>query len=196
MSPRPPHRPAPAWLRPLLLVLAVLFLLEAWIWRTMAPVIAWIAHRLPFAKVKHAIARFAQGLPPYAALLLFLCPLLLLEPVEGVALWAYAHKQWVLGSLCLVVVKLFGVGLMAFMFQVCEPQLLSIGWFARLAGLFLRLKAWADAEVAPVKAALRQMMTRIRAALADRFSGDSRLWRRISELRRRILKQEGGPGQG
>jgi len=189
------QRPTSAWIRPLLLVLAVLFLVEAWIWRKMAPVIRWLAHLLPFEAVKQAIARYAKGLPPYAALLLFLCPLLLLEPVEGVALWAYAHKQWVLGSLCLLLVKLFGVGLMAFMFQVCEPQLLSIGWFARLAALFVRVKAWAEAEVAPVKQAIREGMARVRVWASTRFTGNSRLWHRIADLRRRMRKRDEAAGE-
>jgi hypothetical protein len=171
--------------RPVLILLAFLFLVEAWLWRHMEPVVQWIADLIPFERFKHWVADKARRLPPYAALALFLSPLLLVEPLEGIAVWAYAHKHWIFGSLCLLAVKLIGVGVMAFLFAACEPQLLSIGWFARLVELFLKVKAWAEAEVEPVKAWLRAWRVRV---LAD-FQSSGGFGRRIAALRRRIFSR-------
>lgn len=171
--------------RPVLILLAFLFLVEAWLWRHMEPVVRWFADLIPFERFKHWVAERARRLPPYAALALFLSPLLLVEPLEGIAVWAYAHKHWIFGSLCLLAVKLIGVGVMAFLFAACEPQLLSIGWFARLVALFLKVKAWAEAEVEPVKAALRALRARV---LAE-FQAHGGFGRRIAALRRRIFSR-------
>lgn len=178
--PHPSRRPAPAWARPLLLVLAVLFLVEAWLWRRLGPVVRRCLEVIPFARLKRAVAAWAQRLPAYAALVLFLVPLLLVEPLNGVALWAFAHHHWSVGVACLVVEKLLGVGLMAFLYGACEPQLRSIPWFARVVDFLLRLKAWADAEVAPFKARVVELM--------HRLSGGG-LMSRITALRRKILSR-------
>ncbi len=180
MPTHPPRRPTPPWLRPLLLVLAVLFLVEAWLWRHLGPLVRRCAQFIPFARLKAAVSRWAEQLPPYAALVLFLIPLLLVEPLNGVAVWAFAHRHWSVGVLCLVAEKLLGVGLMAFLYAACERQLRSIPWFARLVDWFLRLKAWAEAEVAPFKARVVEWK--------HRLSGSgSLLARRIAALRRRIF---------
>ena len=180
-APENPHPAGPRRYRPLFILLALLFLLEAWIWRHMEPVVQWVANLLPFERLKALVARWARGLPAYGALALFLSPLLLAEPLEGIAVWAYAHHRWVLGSLSLLAVKLVGVGVMAFLFAACEEQLLSIGWFARVVALFLAIKHWAEAEVAPLKARIAAwrayMVARMRASRGG-------LWRRIALLRR------------
>lgn len=175
------RRPSPRWARPILICLAGLFLVEAWLWRRLGPLVERVARLIPFARLKRAVAMWAERLPPYAALVLFLLPLLMVEPLNGVAVWAFARHHWSVGVVCLVIEKLLGVGLMAFLYGACERQLRSISWFAAMVDFFLRLKAWAEAEVAPVKA-------RIRAAMR-RLAGGGGLMSRIAALRRRMFSQ-------
>lgn len=180
-SPSAPLRRPPRWARPLLVVLAALFLLEAWLWRRLGPVVDWCAALIPFARVKAAVARWARHLPPYGALVLFLIPLALVEPLNVVALWGFSHGHWTLGAASLLFEKLVGVGLMAFVYGACEERLLAIGWFSRLADLCVRAKAWAEAEVAPLKARIRT----VRESLAR----EAGLFARIAALRRRIFSR-------
>ncbi|HQS49617.1 MAG TPA: hypothetical protein PK706_24765, partial [Xanthobacteraceae bacterium] len=179
-SPPPPE--ARSRLHPLFVVLAVVFLVEAWLWRKLAPMVRWCADLLPFEAFKAALSRWAHRLPPYGAFALFVVPLLLVEPLYVVALWAFAHERWMLGSVAVVMEKLVGVALMAFLFDVCRAQLLSIGWFARLFNWLVRVKNWAEAEVAPVKLRIQEMMARIRAATPG-----GGIWLRVRALRRRAF---------
>ncbi|WP_051357077.1 hypothetical protein [Azorhizobium doebereinerae] len=177
--PSGPHRSA---LRPLFMVLAVLFLIEAWLWEKTAPMVAWVARHIPFEALKHAIARWARRLPPYGALVLFVVPLILIEPINILALWFYAHKEFVLGSLCFLVAKLVGVGLMAFLFEACRAQLRSIRWFARLCDGVLAINAWAHRQVEPYKVQLKEAF-----AAWTRGRGNG-FWRRVMDIRRRAFR--------
>jgi hypothetical protein len=51
-------------LRPLLILLALVFLFEAWLWRWLAPVVAWLVAHLPLRRLKAAIAARIDALPP------------------------------------------------------------------------------------------------------------------------------------
>lgn len=177
----PRSRRAPRWARPLLVFLAVLFLLEAWLWRRLGPLVDWCAAHIPFARLKAALAHWARRLPPYGALVLFLIPLALVEPLNVAAVWAFAHGHWSLGAASLLFEKLVGVGLMAFVYGACEPQLQAIGWFSRLVRLCVLAKAWADREVAPLKARIR--------ALRARMARQAGLVSRVLALRRRIFSR-------
>lgn len=170
------------WLRPLFFCLAVLFLIEAWLWRHLGPVVRWCAELVPFRRVKEAVARWAQSLPPYGALALFAIPMVLAEPLYLAAAWAFTHHHWSFGVAFVVAEKLFVVGGLAFLFGVCEAQLRAIGWFSRLIDLFLHWKAWAEAEVEPFKQAVKDMM--------HRLAGSGSLGRHISALRRRMMARQ------
>lgn len=188
-DPFPPDVPLPSEaprhtrsaLRPLFMVLALLFLWEAWLWEKAKPVVAWITGLLPFDAIKHAIAQWARRLPPYGALALFVVPLILIEPINILALWFFAHKDVVAGSLCFLVAKLVGVGLMAFLFEACRQQLRSIGWFARLCDWVLGINAWAHRLVDPYKQQLRAAFAEWKSARGNGF------WRRVMDLRRRAF---------
>lgn len=184
--PAPSHAPvrrAPRWARPLLFLLAALFLLEAWLWRHLGPVFERLARLIPFARLKALLALWARRLPPYGALVLFLIPVALVEPLNGVALWGFSHGHWTLGAVSLAIEKVVGVGLMAFVYGACEPQLQKIGWFAALVRLCVRAKAWAEVQVEPFKARI--------AALKARLARTPGWTTRIAALRRRVFSREG-----
>lgn len=195
-APLPPVRPRSLWRRrlqrALLMVLAVGFLIEAWLWAKMAPVIRWVAGLLPFERLKQAIGHWAHRLPPYGALVLFVVPLILIEPINILALWFYAHKHFVLGSLCFLVAKLVGVGLMAFLFEACQAQLRAIGWFSRLCDIIIAANAWAHRLVEPYKAKVKAALVRLRQEAGRVFGlGDrrSRFRRAVLDLRRRVFSR-------
>ena len=45
------------WLRPLWIVLALLFLLEAWLWDHLEPLVARVVNLVPWGKFKEKLAR-------------------------------------------------------------------------------------------------------------------------------------------
>ena len=149
---------SPAWrrfvrrlFRPFLILLALVFLLEAWLWSHLAPVVAWIVERIPLRQIKAWVAGSIEHLPPYATLLVFLIPVVVLFPLKLVGLWMLAHGSWLGAMTTLATAKLIGTGLMAFIFDLTRDKLLQMAWFKRLYELVLWLLAKAHALVDPVK---------------------------------------------
>lgn len=117
------------------LVLMVLF--EEWGWVPLARAFAALA-RLPWlGQLERRITR----LPPWAALLAFGVPVLALIPVKLLALYFFGRGHMVWGLSLVVAAKLIGTALAARLFQLTEPALMQMKWFARL---YARWKSWKD----------------------------------------------------
>ena len=89
---------------------------------------ARLAARLPLRGLERRLAR----LPPYAALAVLVLPSLLIVPVKILALWMIAKGKALLGVAVIVMAKLAGTALLAWLFQLIQPALLGLAWFARL----------------------------------------------------------------
>ena len=139
-------------------LLALAFLATSWFWDKIAQPIRWLVAHIPLERLKAAVARWLDRLPPYPTLLVFLIPVIALEPGKIIALWLLAKHQWLAGIATYAVTDLLRLGLVAFLFKTCREKLLSIGWFATLYGWFLRAHEWAHAQVDPVKAAIRRAL--------------------------------------
>lgn len=122
---------------PLVYLAAVLLLLEDWLWNLGARLMARLTAWPPLHRLEGWICR----LGPYAALVLFALPAVLLFPVKLLALWAMANGHPLTGLLVIVTAKLLGAAAVARLYLLTRPVLLTILWFARLLGWFLELKA-------------------------------------------------------
>jgi hypothetical protein len=129
----------------LMLPIALLLLFEEWGWEPLKRVMAWVMRWPPLAWLERGISR----LPPYAALLVFLAPTLLLLPVKLAALWLIGQGQAVLGLVVIVVAKIAGTALIARLFHLTQPALMKLGWFARFYGAW---SLWKEALFARVRA--------------------------------------------
>jgi hypothetical protein len=110
---------------PLVYLAAILLLLEEWLWRLGARVMTRLTAWPPLHRLEAWICR----LGPYAALVLFVLPAVLLFPVKLLALWAIGNGHALTGLAVIVAAKL-----------LTRPVLLTILWFARLLHWFLHLK--------------------------------------------------------
>jgi hypothetical protein len=150
-------------------LLALLILFEEWGWDPLQRALARLA-RLPLLRqAESVIAR----LPPYAALVVFLVPALLLLPVKLLALGLIAQGQRVLGLAVIVAAKLVGTAVVARLFTLTRPALMRLRWFARVYG---RWVAWKAALLAQVRA--------------------SWVWRQARVLRRRARRHWAGWRRG
>jgi hypothetical protein len=70
------------WLRPFWIVLALLFLLEAWLWDHLQPLVAWAVSLIPWSRLKARLARAIAGLPPWATLFVFAVPFIAMLPLK------------------------------------------------------------------------------------------------------------------
>jgi hypothetical protein len=72
--------------RPLWVILALLLVVEAWLWDHLEPIVARVVNFVPWRKLKIAVARWIEDLPPYAALVVFVVPFIVVLPVKFVGL--------------------------------------------------------------------------------------------------------------
>jgi hypothetical protein len=142
-------------LRPLVILLALVFLVEAWLWQHLAPIVAWVVARIPLDWLKAHIARWIAGLSPAATLAVFVVPFILLLPIKFLEVWLLAHRHWFGAIVTLVLAKLLGLGITAFIFDLTRAKLLQMPWFRSLYEQMLAWLAWAHALVDPIKRRLR-----------------------------------------
>ena len=141
--------------RPLLILLALIFLLEAWLWEHLSPIVAWVVARLPWRKLREKIATAITNLPPAATLVVFVIPFILLVPLKFLEFWLLAKRQWLGAILVLVLAKLLGLGVTAFIFDLTRPKLLQLVWFRWLYAHVLAWLAWAHGLIDPIKQRIR-----------------------------------------
>ena len=72
-------------LKPLWVLLALVFLFEAWLWEHLKPVVGWFVDKIPWDAFKARLAAGIERLPPLATLLVFLVP------VHADAAGGFAH---------------------------------------------------------------------------------------------------------
>ncbi len=108
------------------ILLALLIVLEEWGWRPLADALALLARWRPWAAVETAIAR----LPPYAALVAFALPTLVLLPLKFLALLLIGKGYYVTSIALFLAAKAVATALVARLFILTQPALMSIGWFA------------------------------------------------------------------
>ena len=169
--------------RPLWILLALVFLFEAWLWDHLAPIVGWIVARIPLRAIKVRLAAWIERLPPPATLVVFILPVLFLLPLKILGLWMLARGYW-LGALgVLATAKVVSLGAMAFIFDLTRPKLLQMNWFRRFYEWVMRGIAWAHALIDPIK---RRLKMWFRMFSPKRASRTLRLLRRI---RRRMYAQ-------
>lgn len=181
--------------RPFWVALALLFLLEAWLWDWLQPIVGRVVAIIPWGKIKPAFIRMIDRLSPQATLVVFAIPFVILLPLKFLEFWLLAQRQWVAAIAVLVLAKLVGLGLTAFIFETTRDKLLQMAWFRRLYEFFMWARTWAHQKIEPVIRQLREWsdrtvqpivreLRRWRRILQPRHAG--RLIQRVVRIRRRI----------
>ena len=167
-------------LQPVWVLLAIIFLIEAWLWDHLEPIVARVVALIPLARFKQWLTERVDALPPAMTLIVFAVPILPLFPLKLVGLYLLTHEYWLTGVSTFLFAKILGVGVTAFVFDVTRDKLMEMHWFERLYGLVLKLRAKAAELVDPVK-------RRIRELIAGNGEGwSSRTLRLIQRFRRSV----------
>ena len=133
------------------IVVALLFLLEAWLWDRLEPIVARIVGIIPWGRFKPVLATAVSRLSPQATLVVFVIPVILLLPVKFLEVWLLVHRQWLAGLAVLILAKLVGLGVTAFIFEVTKDKLLQMAWFRRVYAFFIWARTWAHEKVEPIR---------------------------------------------
>jgi hypothetical protein len=161
----------PVLKRTLEFVLALVIVFEEWGWRPLAELLGRLARWRPWAVLESVII----GLPPYAALLVFALPTLLLLPLKFLALFLIAGGRVVLAGMLFVAAKVVATALVARLFMLTQPALMQIGWFA---WGYETLMPWKQALVDRVHASWAWRVGRVwKEAVKRAASSQLRRWR-------------------
>ena len=164
--------------------LALIFLGVSWLWETFAPLIQAIIDVLPLRRLKAWAHELLEKLPPYPTLLVFLIPLALSEVIKIVSFVAFAREQFLAGVLIYLFAEIVRFGLAAYVWAVCRDKLLSIEWVAKLHAWLLRVNDWAQVQIVPVRAWVRQAIEE-----AGLVGGRAGIWTRVKALWRHARRQ-------
>jgi len=145
-------------LQPVLILLAIVFLIEAWLWDHLEPIVARIVAAIPLQPLKRWLAARVAELSPAMTLVVFVVPVVPLFPLKLAGLWLLTHEYWTSAVFTILFAKFLGVGVMAFVFDVTRPKLLEMAWFERLYEFILALRAKAAALVDPIKARIVELL--------------------------------------
>jgi hypothetical protein len=167
-------------LQPLWVLLAVIFLIEAWLWDHLEPIVARAVALIPLHSFKQWLADRVDALSPAMTLIIFIVPVIPLFPLKLVGLWLLAHEYWISAILTIIFAKFLGVGVAAFIFDVTRSKLLEMAWFEKLYEFVIALRAKANALVDPVK---QQIKVTLRG---DGDGWSSRMLRLISRFRKSV----------
>lgn len=159
-------------------ILATLFLIEAWLWDLIQPVVHRIVERLPLRRFKALMRWLVARMPPWAVLLLMGIPGIVLLPAKLAGLWLFAHGQFIAGAVLFLIAKSVGFFLIVALFEICRPKLMEMSWFAAVYAWFEAARTWAHRQVAPFKDWLLEIKRR---AMGDK----STFARKIAALRQR-----------
>ena len=164
-------------LQPFWVLLAVIFLIEAWLWDHLEPIVARVVALIP---LRTWLAERVDTLSPAMTLIVFAVPVLPLFPLKLVGLWLLANEYWLSAGLVIVLGKFVGVGVTAFIFDVTRKKLLQMAWFKKVYEFILAMRAKAAALVEPIKQRIREILR------GDGSGWSSRTLRLIQRFRKSV----------
>jgi hypothetical protein len=138
-----------------------------------------LERRLGDLSVFRRFTTWLGSLGPYPSLLLFIVPLILLEPIKPVALYLTSTGHFFSGVLLVVVGELLKVLLLERMFQINRDKLMSFRAFAWVYDLVMRtlndlrsIPAWQSAVnwLKTIKAAARHKSVKTGGGVTDSSS--------------------------
>jgi hypothetical protein len=167
-------------LQPVWILLAVIFLIEAWLWDHLEPIVARVVALIPLRAFKQWLADRVDTLSPAMTLIVFIVPVIPLFPLKMVGFWLLTHEYWISAILTIVFAKFLGVGVAAFVFDVTRPKLLEMEWFEKLYDFVMALRAKATALVDPIKQRIGDVLR------GDGSGWSSRTLRLIQRFRKSV----------
>ncbi len=149
--------------RTALLALALAFLAGAWMWDGLAAVVGRIVAFIPWSRFKAAFVWAIDRLPAPFALLVFLVPFLIVEPLLVVATVAIAMGYVFWGAICWIVLKALSIAVIPAIFNLTKHRLMTMPWFVWTFEKVMAFHHYADRIVAPYKRAAAALVARMRA---------------------------------
>ncbi len=149
---------------------AAAFLAEAWLWDFLGAGLTRLVVFLPLQPLRTALQWVLAKTPPTFAFVLFAIPVLAILPFKFLGLALLAKGRVASGVCVFFLAKTIGLGVTAFVYQVCHDRLMLLAWFVRSRDWLLAARSWARRQVEPYVRLLRNVRKRLLAGSALRAS--------------------------
>jgi len=167
-------------LQPFWVLLAVIFLIEAWLWDHLEPIVARVVAAIPLRAFKQWLSDRVDALSPAMTLIVFAVPVIPLFPLKLAGLWLLGNGYWLSAAVVIVAGKFLGLGVTAFIFDVTRAKLLQMAWFRKGYEFIMAMRAKASAIVQPIKQRIREILR------GDGDGWSSRTLRLIARFRKSV----------
>lgn len=172
---------------PFVLLAAIIILLEDWLWDDLQRIAAAIGRLIILRQLEFFIA----NLPPYAALLFFATPSLLLIPIKLAAVYLLSHGLATLGLLLAIGAKIVGTALVARIFTLTKPNLMRINWFAQFYEKFTTFKetVYGRIKATAIYRLTHRWKLRLRERVVTLFRKRKSVWKARWEAAIRLMRR-------
>ncbi|OAI22541.1 hypothetical protein A1351_03290 [Methylosinus sp. R-45379] len=172
--------------------LAVLFLVESWLWDHVKLWLLRLADALGVKELEAQLRGFIAGLTPIATLAVFALPAITILPLKLLAVAAIAHGHVLTGLAVILAAKTLALGVTSFLFDASREKLLQLAWFARVYNLTLGVSRWAHERVEPFKQKIREAKDFLKAQISRVLGeeGRSLFLRKLALLRARVRRRD------
>jgi hypothetical protein len=157
-------------LRPALIMLALAFLFEVWVWDHLVAAIRWILDQIPWAEFRRRGRAQFNRWPAIVSVLTFGVPFLIVEGGCTVSVILVALGHILLGTLLYISLKILLLTMVALIFDLTKERLMTLAWFVFIHEKLIAFHHYAGEIVAPY----REVALRVLRA----FRGRARAWRR------------------
>jgi hypothetical protein len=150
-------------------VAAAVVFVEQTLIRVLNAITAVIARWAPIA----ALETWLKKQPPKIALLAFVTPSILILPIKFSAIYFAAHRHFLMAIAAVVIGKVLATAIVARLYVVLRPTLMTIGWFAKVDTWFFywRDRAYAFVRALPAWQKAKAGIDRLRLRVMELFSG-------------------------
>ncbi|MCX7068444.1 MAG: hypothetical protein NTW85_12215 [Methylococcales bacterium] len=148
----------------LLSLLAIILIIEEWLWDTLSALGHFLACHLGFARFEQWLLKSS----PYQALFAISVPILLITPINITAFWLLGNGLIVQGIALEIVAKLLGTLFVAHFFTLTKKQLLTFRLLAWIYNTVSYWLIWAHERVIETEAYrwAKKIKTRAKATMA------------------------------
>ncbi|HTJ59133.1 MAG TPA: hypothetical protein VL418_16460 [Devosiaceae bacterium] len=121
-------------------VLSIALILWMLVEALLSPVARPLLDALGRLGVFALLGRWIGSLPPYAALLVFAVPFIIIEPIKAFALYWFGVGHVVQGGVLYVLAHLASILIVERIYHAAREPLMRIGWFKRLMDWLIELR--------------------------------------------------------
>ena len=150
-----------------LILLATLFLVEAWVWDAFVAVARWLVALIPWAAFKARVVAWIERAPIFVVLAIYIIPLCIIEPLKTVSVYVMATGHFAFGVIAFIVLQFLTVGVVGVIFDLTRARLLTLPWFAWTYDKVLIFHNFAHQIVAPYQEAAKREWRAVRQRLRD-----------------------------